>query len=256
MLAAEAKTDEMLLPVIKAFEVTHTQGRIDSYFNFEHRFARFSSTRLAATVGAGGTGAAGAAAKAQSVAKRQRKQAAEKVDVEPAEAGAAEPEAVATGSGEGSSAGAFSRKRARPAPGKAAAAKSKGAKAADQTPTKPRRAPSGYDLFGVAERAALKAAGELPSEAKAVFGLLGERWRALDADAKAAWNAKAKAAATPAAAAAASSGASSAAVVAVPAPAATVARGKSAASSDNQQLFDAAAFAEDGEESDDCELPW
>ena len=89
-----------------------------------------------------------------------------------------------------------------------------------------------------------------------IFGLLGERWRALDSDAKAAWNAKAKAAATSAAAAAASSGASSAAVVAVPAPAATVARGKSAASSDSQQLFDAAAFAEDGEESDDCELPW
>ena len=37
---AEAKTDELLLPVMKAFEVTSSQTRIDTYFSFEQRFAR------------------------------------------------------------------------------------------------------------------------------------------------------------------------------------------------------------------------
>ena len=46
----QAKADEHLLPVMKAFEVTTSQTRIDSFFSFEHRFARFDSSRLAAAI--------------------------------------------------------------------------------------------------------------------------------------------------------------------------------------------------------------
>ena len=46
----QAKADEHLLPVMQAFEVTTSQSRIDSYFSFEHRFAKFASKRLAAAI--------------------------------------------------------------------------------------------------------------------------------------------------------------------------------------------------------------
>lgn len=36
----EAKADELLLPVMKEYEITETQTRIDAYFGFEQRFAR------------------------------------------------------------------------------------------------------------------------------------------------------------------------------------------------------------------------
>eukprot|EP00966_Prymnesium_polylepis_P191745 4443627-Prymnesium_polylepis.1 len=46
-IRTEAKADELLLPVLKAFDATGTQARLDSYFSFEYRFARFQSSRLA-----------------------------------------------------------------------------------------------------------------------------------------------------------------------------------------------------------------
>jgi DNA excision repair protein ERCC-5 len=47
----QAKADEHLLPVMRAFETTQSQAHIDSYYKFEHRFARYSSDRLRAAVG-------------------------------------------------------------------------------------------------------------------------------------------------------------------------------------------------------------
>ena len=47
---SDAKADETLLPVMQAYEKTVTQTRIDAFFPFETRFARFSSDRLAAAV--------------------------------------------------------------------------------------------------------------------------------------------------------------------------------------------------------------
>lgn len=70
----DAKTDEMLLPVLRAFDQTFSQSRMEAFFPFEHRFARFRSSRLAATVKPDGQQVEEEAEEAEEVAVVQRKE--------------------------------------------------------------------------------------------------------------------------------------------------------------------------------------
>lgn len=45
------KSDDLLLPVMQAYEVTFSQAQIPNYFSYDHKFARIRSQRLAAAVG-------------------------------------------------------------------------------------------------------------------------------------------------------------------------------------------------------------
>ena len=47
----QAKSDELLLPAVQAFEATSSQARIPNYFLYDRKFARICSHRLAAAVG-------------------------------------------------------------------------------------------------------------------------------------------------------------------------------------------------------------
>lgn len=47
---APARTDELLLPVLEAYEAREAQLRLDGFLAFRQRFARFRSKRLAAAV--------------------------------------------------------------------------------------------------------------------------------------------------------------------------------------------------------------
>ena len=153
----EAKADESLLPVMHAYDVTHSQARIDGYFPFERRFATYSSSRLASAVGAGGGAARARGRRGRGGGGR--------------------------GGGERGRGGGGGAEEGAPAP-------KKPPKRAKKDSGAPKRGLSAFMFFSSAERERVKA--ENPEASFGELGkILGARWKEMDDAAREPYVAKA-----------------------------------------------------------------
>ena len=149
----------VVVPVMQAYDVTHSQARIDGYFPFERRFATYSSSRLASAVGAGGGAARARGRRGRGGGGR----------------GGGE-----RGRGGGGGGGA---EEGAPAP-------KKPPKRAKKDSGAPKRGLSAFMFFSSAERERVKA--ENPEASFGELGkILGARWKEMDDEAREPYVAKA-----------------------------------------------------------------